>query len=357
MSKKREELKYLHQRVEGWGDIEGWMDWVAEAIPAIQERLHFIEKFLREHTTPDQPPIGSLSATTKEKESGDMAKQGQWICRACGLHLKDLELFPSLYYGHWTNDWLEDRKKLSQLCRSDAEGCGCETVEWYSPDPPNPSRQDDDMSPYVGLYCEVRDVGNQWFPRILAKIVPEGVYGPYVTGESSTASYWHFCRPHPQTLELIAAREEIEHQRQEGIGWRDQWQEADHDCHGAKKEIERLQKIADWHEAVVIETEKKLGTLSDTLQRKTTQYEGTIAYLEDERDEAKKELSDLALTLRTHIMQRNGEFRQFEAERDKLKETIKAVRERIMDWGWTPGEYKQGLQEILAIIADTEEKT
>ena len=90
--------------------------------------------------------LGSLSATTKEKESEDMAKQpeGHWECSECGLHLRDIELFPGLYYGHWTNDWLEDRKEFSQICRGDAGGCNRNTVKWYSPEPPaNPPRQDD----------------------------------------------------------------------------------------------------------------------------------------------------------------------------------------------------------------------
>ena len=113
-----------------WGDIEGGMDWVAEAIPAIQERLHIIEKFLRKHTAPDKPPVGSWSADTYASYQDNEPQEGRWICSKCG----DV-------YSHQS----PISERLPYLCTNTL--CDLEaTVEWVEPeDPTNPLRQDDEL--------------------------------------------------------------------------------------------------------------------------------------------------------------------------------------------------------------------
>ena len=317
----------------------------AGAIAAIQERLDIIEKFLRKHTAPDKPPLGSLSADTKEMESEVMTKQpeGKWICSECGLHLSDLALFPSLYWGHWSDKWLEERKQFSQICRDDASGCGCETVEWVPTveTPVNPP-----MSSWSACALNLpREDDEQVDPKILhAKFTCNHCLEtmeetePYV---EVTSFYHRDCPtiskvPEPK-MEHIEEEDELtavlqdDEQDRCPVCKAMMWQDTDGNCWrcgyipnqddagpvinghdpdnpqpdpcdeliAAREEIERLQKFADWHEAVVIETEKKLGTLSDTLQRKTTQYEGTIAYLEDERDGLKEAIKAYKIIIDT----------------------------------------------------------
>ena len=70
-------------------DLASFMNRVIKAVNVVTKRVDSIERFLREHTAPDKPPLGSLSATTKAKESEDMAKQakGSWLCSECGMVL------------------------------------------------------------------------------------------------------------------------------------------------------------------------------------------------------------------------------------------------------------------------------
>ena len=161
----------------------------------LADRVDIIEKFLRKHTAPDKPPVGSLSATTKEMESEDMAKQpqGKWICSKCGdtpSHQPAISewWFPYLCNSMFCDDseeatvqWVLDEpckvEDLANLPRQDAEqgqwicsecgeiapsypamikggahyicnhpGCkGYYTVRWVTAEEPptNPPRQDD----------------------------------------------------------------------------------------------------------------------------------------------------------------------------------------------------------------------